>query len=220
MSHSAETVTQNEALDEQRVRDYLLRHPSFFVSNQDIVEQLRVPHLQRGSVSLVEMQRDQLRQRVDDLNAQLSQLIELARQNQQLQDVFNKLHLCLVDCKSLAWLRDTLLIVLTQEMQMSAVSLLLFDNQSDISEIEQRQLQDKCFRDSGFFFGRIGQSLKHTLFNEQKVESVALVALGNKTSIGVLAIGHADEQHFSPDMDTLFLRQLKAMIEAVLHELE
>ena len=46
-----ETVTE---LDDRAVVDYLLRNPEFFIRNARVVEEMRVPHPVRGTVSLVE----------------------------------------------------------------------------------------------------------------------------------------------------------------------
>lgn len=42
------------ALDDDTVMQYLLQNPDFFIRNARQVEQMRVPHPVRGTVSLVE----------------------------------------------------------------------------------------------------------------------------------------------------------------------
>ena len=47
-----ELQEQSAALDDRTVVDYLLQHPEFFIRNAAAVEQMRVPHPVRGTVSL------------------------------------------------------------------------------------------------------------------------------------------------------------------------
>jgi uncharacterized protein len=42
-------------LDDKKVAEYLLSHPDFFGSNSELLTHLRIPHSERGAVSLVEI---------------------------------------------------------------------------------------------------------------------------------------------------------------------
>ena len=48
-------------LTAEEVRAFLLKHPDFFANNPDILERLVSPHEEKGAVSLVERQSEQLR---------------------------------------------------------------------------------------------------------------------------------------------------------------
>ena len=54
------TVALNQGavpeLDALQVKDYLLANPDFFHQYPILLEQLRIPHQKRGTVSLVELQ--------------------------------------------------------------------------------------------------------------------------------------------------------------------
>ena len=59
-------------LTAEQVSQYLVENPDFFIQHPSILEALQIPHLQKGSVSLVELQSEQLRKKVRLLNYKLS----------------------------------------------------------------------------------------------------------------------------------------------------
>ncbi|MFK7859118.1 MAG: DUF484 family protein [Granulosicoccus sp.] len=69
---------------------YLIRNPEFFVSNQDILPRLRIPHDSGKAVSLIEKQVSVLRGKCGHLEKSLRDLIAVARQNETLHQ---RLHL-------------------------------------------------------------------------------------------------------------------------------
>ena len=95
----------------------------------------------------------------------------------------------------------------------------LFSGESALPEIQQRLIKDKRFKNSDYFFGRLSENEKQLVFAEQVAASSALVLLGEDQALGLLAIGSKDESHFTPDMDTLLINQLRAFLNAVIPEL-
>ncbi|MDP5040789.1 MAG: DUF484 family protein, partial [Paraglaciecola sp.] len=83
----------NNALSDTEIADYLLSHPDFFIKHAHLLEDLTIPHTLKGSVSLVELQSEQLRKKVRLLNYKLNQLISIARQNEQIYRVYADLNL-------------------------------------------------------------------------------------------------------------------------------
>jgi len=83
-SKSANTRLQP---DEQSVADYLRRHPCFFEDKPTLLVDLRVPHATGSAVSLVERQVAVLREGNAGLQKQLKELVQVARENGQLNPV-------------------------------------------------------------------------------------------------------------------------------------
>ena len=48
-------------IDAEQVAAYLLANPDFFTKFPQLVENISIPHINKGSVSLVELQSEQLR---------------------------------------------------------------------------------------------------------------------------------------------------------------
>lgn len=81
-----------------------------------------------------------------------------------------------------------------------------------MQELQRRLIIEKRFKDSTFFFGRLSQHERQVIFGEETAESVALILLGDNHDMGILAVGSDDASHFTPDMDTLLLKQLQEVL--------
>lgn len=206
-------------LSKQEVRDYLLSHPDFFNEYPGLAERLSIPHDQKGSVSLVELQGEQLRTKVRQLTRKLSQLIGVAKQNEEIYRVYADLNLSLLQCRYFSDIQDTLDDVIRAKLKMSAVTLRSFGGANALPEIQRKLFIEKRFKQECFFFGRLSQHEKELLFNDRPAESVALMLLGDKGELGILAIASIDPSHFHPDMDTLLITQLQQFLNVLLPNL-
>ncbi|MEG3767331.1 DUF484 family protein [Alteromonas sp. 14N.309.X.WAT.G.H12] len=204
----------DEALDlsAEAVRAFLLHNPEFFVNNPDILEQLVVPHQEKGSVSLVELQSEQLRKKVRQLNYKLNQLIGVAKQNEKIYRVYTDLNVEILRCKSISEIQYKLETVLQERLNLQSVVLHLFRGPHALQELQRRLIIEKRFKTSTFFFGRLSQHEKQVVFGQETAESAALILLGDNKDMGILAVGSDDASHFTPDMDTLLLKQLQEVL--------
>ena len=84
MSKAGEQQETLATLDDDAVLDYLLRHPDFFIRNAAMVEQIRVPHPVRGTVSLVEWHMARARNHINELEENMTLLMEQASANEGL----------------------------------------------------------------------------------------------------------------------------------------
>ena len=78
------TTKKAQAKELQSVRDYLTEHPHFFEENPDILEAINVSHDSGKAISLVERQSTIMRDKNKAQSAQVEQLIETAKNNDQL----------------------------------------------------------------------------------------------------------------------------------------
>lgn len=203
----------------QDVRDYLIQNPDFFVDFPELAEKLPIPHLHKGSVSLVELQSEQLRDKNKLLSQKLNQLIAIAKQNEEIYRIYADLNLQLLSCRFFSEVEDTLERVMHQKLKMSAVKLKSFSGAHALPEIQRKLFIEKRFKQECFFFGRLSQHEKQLLFSQSNVESVALMLLGDKGELGILAIGSRDPGHFNPDMDTLLITQLQQFLNVLIPNL-
>ncbi|RDV25529.1 DUF484 family protein [Alteromonas aestuariivivens] len=198
------------------VRGFLLKHPEFFTQHPELLERLVIPHGQKGSVSLVELQSEQLRKKLRQLNYKLNQLIGIAKQNEKIYRVYTDLNVQLLTCTSISDIQLKLEEVLQEQLQLSSVVLKPFKGANAVPELQRRLFIEKRFKTSPFFFGRLSQHEKHLLFGELTAESVALIAIGEQRELGILAVGSSDPSHFTPDMDTLLLKQLQQVLNIIM----
>ena len=201
------------------VRAFLLQNPEFFAEHSDLLEKIKLPHEQKGSVSLVEIQSDQLRKKVRQLNFKLNQLVSIAKQNEKIYRVYTDLNVQLLRCESVAEVQFTLEDVLQERLQLSSAVIKSFKGPHAIPELQQRLFTEKRFKNTNFFFGRLSQHERQLLFGESPAESVALMLLGDNRELGILGISSSDASHFTPDMDTLLLQQLQQVLNIILPEM-
>jgi len=79
-----EQTEVGSTLTADSVLRYLATNPDFFVSNQDILPRLRIPHNTGKAVSLIEKQVSVLRGKCGTLENSLRDLIAVARENENL----------------------------------------------------------------------------------------------------------------------------------------
>ena len=215
-------------LEEKSVADYLRNNPEFFHNNASLLAALQIPHAVGPAVSLVEHQVKVLRDQNSQLKRKLMDLVHVARDNNRLNERMHQLTLGLINTSSLEALLDTLRENLLMEFKADTVTLRL----SGLQEARARECAVDIFdpqaTELGYFevflkssrpqCGRFKQEQLQYLFGDQAqaIESVALIPLGRKTSLGLLAIGSREASRFHPGMGTLFLTHLGELTSLLL----
>lgn len=212
----SDTIAQDSAVNARDVMQYLRDHPDFFARHPELLEELKVPHVQKGSVSLVEIQSEQLRKKVRQQNYKLSQLVSIAKQNEKIYRVYTDLNVQLLTCQSVAEIQLRLEEVLQDKLDLASVTLKLFKGPHALPELQRRLFVEKRFKQDPFFFGRLSQHERQLLFGDAIAESAALILVEDHAPLGIVAIGSRDASHFTPDMDTLLLKQLRQVLGFVL----
>jgi uncharacterized protein YigA (DUF484 family) len=203
-------------IDAEQVAAYLLANPDFFTKFPQLVENISIPHTNKGSVSLVELQSEQLRKKVRVLSHKLNQLISIAKQNEAIYRVYADLNLRILKSSNLDDLTFILEEVIQENLQLASVTLKPFKGAHALPEIQQRLFIEKRFKRHRFFFGRLSDHERKLLFADQQANSVALLLIGDVGELGILAIGSKDPGHFNPDMDTLLITQLQQFLGVLL----
>jgi uncharacterized protein YigA (DUF484 family) len=203
-------------IDAEQVAAYLLENPEFFTQHPQIIEQISIPHAHKGSVSLVELQSEQLRKKVRNLSHKLNHLIAIAKQNEAIYRVYADLNLRILKSTDLDDLTLILEEVIQENLQLASVTLKPFKGAHALPEIQQRLFIEKRFKRHRFFFGRLSDHERKLLFADQQANSVALLLIGDVGELGILAIGSKDPGHFNPDMDTLLITQLQQFLGILL----
>ncbi len=206
------------------IEDWLLRHPDFFQHHLDCLETLKLPHPCGEAVSLVTRQIELLRDKNRKLQAQLNNILQIARENDTLLRRFHQLTIAMLDAASLEdalaalrWLlqdcfqADFVAVRLIQPVIDCPVGdLCVSEDCPQLSHFKQilEEGKPECGKPSReqvvFLFGT----------DATEVESIALVPLQHAGLKGVLAIGSRDPQRFEPAMGNLFLSQLSDVVAA------
>ncbi|MBX8607822.1 DUF484 family protein [Pseudomonas cichorii] len=226
---STETTSESPAdsavpnLEAEAVIAFLLKQPDFFAEHDELLVSMRIPHQRGDTVSLVERQLKLLRERNIEMRHRLSQLMDVARDNDRLFEKTRRLNLAMMDATSL----DELIIAvedsLRQEFKVPFVSMVLFsDNPMPIGRWVSSADAQKAI---GGLIGEktvCGALREHELtflFGEEQskdVGSTAIVTLNHLGLHGVLAIGSRDPQHYKSSVGTLFLSYIADVLSRLL----
>lgn len=212
-----ETRCGHTGLSEQQVADYLQAQPHFFERNRRLLEQLRLPHHQQGSLSLVEAKMAQQRQRIYDLEDEITELMSVAGENERIFRVYMDLLPTLFECKTAQSLEQQIRHTLQTQLRVPAVRIVLAQAN------DERELLERLYRErmagQSVYLGRLSKVEKAALFKGALVGSCALVQLGTRGELGLLAFGSTDSGHYRSGMDTLLIRQLADVLALLLPKL-
>ncbi|MBT1446554.1 DUF484 family protein [Shewanella sp. JM162201] len=199
--------------DELLIREYLLDNPDFFARYPEILLAMRLPHGERGTVSLVERRQELLRNRVNQLEEEITALMTEARRNEKIFRFNNELQFKLLECEDLGEVRQCLSEALMGELGFTHVRLItVHEKDSELGNISTNRLS------RGYYFGRLTALESRRLFGAE-VGSVALIRLSEHCGQVVFAIASQDPAHFHPEMDNLLLDQLRRLLDHLLPRL-
>ncbi|WP_375740667.1 DUF484 family protein [Pseudomonas boanensis] len=224
MTDQHQEQEQPHHLDSEVVAAYLRHHPEFFVHHEELIPELSIPHQAGDAVSLVERQVKLLRDRNIEMRHRLSQLMDVARENDRLFDKTRRLVLDLLDAGSLEEVVGAVQDSLRHEFQVPFVSLILFSESALpvgrwVSTAEAHQSIGGLLTGGKTICGVLRTHELEFLFGADEhgqVGSAAVVTLAHQGMHGVLAIGSPDPQHYKSSLGTLFLGYIAEVLARVL----
>jgi uncharacterized protein YigA (DUF484 family) len=215
--------------EEEIVARYLQHNVEFFERHQPLLARLRLPHVRSGStISLVERQVEVLREKHAALEEKLAEFVRVARANDAIADKLHRFTRRLLCAGSRDAVLKNIEAGLRQDFDsFNSVLLLVGDGPADadarfLRTIAQDDPRLKSF-ETLFASGkpRCGQvrdSQRELLFGAEAddIGSVALVPLGERGSLGLLALGSSDRDRFHPGMSTEFLARVAELVSDAL----
>lgn len=224
-----EKVANSEVeLDDDLVIQHLLKHPDFFIRNAYQVEQMRVPHPVRGSVSLVEWQLSRQRNHIQQLEEEITLLMEQAAANEVLFGRLVTLQSDLVQATSLKDLLNRLQ-QWARSIGLAGADIRLFSERWNlkppsefthlaISRHSFESLRIQRMANSDHYLGTLnGPEILLLLPNAVQVGSVALSLLGRYGDLGMVIFSSRNSQHYQSGMGTLLLEHLSILLPGLLN---
>lgn len=212
-------------IDEQEVAAYLRRHPDFFARHEALLLELSLSHPDTGkAVSLIERQVGLIREQKQNLKQQLQQLTVAAKANEQLLQRFQVLVLNLIDSESLDQAIEYIRDALQADFHADAVELVLFDFPGRAESIERNDRRllafHKVLEVRHPVCGHFNDEQRTLLFGKKADEIasavvVPLCADERAGCIGLLGIGSIDSKRYHPDMGTVFVSHLGAVMNRI-----
>lgn len=220
------------ALDEdEAVAEYLRTHPDFFVRHGKLLAELTLPHQAGSATSLVERQVSILRDQNRRIRHELRELVQIARDNESLNNRIHRLTLALLDAADLETAIDALRHGLCEDFRADSVAVHLFARlRTDLPAFNAEALDATLInRDNARLAGvqkviERGQPICGRLTAEQLAylgmdtdafRSVALIPLCTGDCFGLVTVGSGDENHFHSAMGTVFLAQLSEIMSRI-----
>jgi uncharacterized protein len=196
------------------VYDYLQDHPEFFQQYPQLLANLRLPHQQRGSVSLVERQLELQREKIQALEDDITRLMSVARHNEQIFLAFNQLQAGLYQAKNLADAEHSLQQFTAAMPQVSECRLIRLADEQTAAQYQL--LLSRRLNADGVYLGRLNKEEQQSIFASH-IHSVALLLIQDaEQPLALLAFGSELDDHFQPSMDKLFIGHLAIILAQLL----
>ena len=211
--------------EEESVARYLQHNPEFFERHQALLARLRLPHSRGGStISLVERQIEVMRERHAAREAKLAELVRVARDNDAIAERFHRFARRLLRAPSRQAALDEIEGSLRDDFDaFHSVLLLVGTAPQESSQRFPRSIApddpnlksfESLFASAKPRCGQVRDSQREFLFgtDANDIGSVALVPLGEKGSMGLLALGSTERDRFHPGMSTELLGRMADLI--------
>jgi uncharacterized protein YigA (DUF484 family) len=236
-SDTNKTEAPEQGATDETVAKHLLAHPDFFEKHPEVLAEINLCHDQGGNiVSLIERQVKALRGQHHNNKQQLETLVQIARDNDRLNERMHRLTLAVLDAVTLNDIYIALDETLRGDFQADAVTIKLFINPDAAAVEPDNELMQTIFvpmndpRLTEFknllgnekpSCGRLKPEQLKYMFGAtaESIKSTAVIPLGGESCssiecpfLGLLAIGSRDANRFQSSMGTLFLSNLGDII--------
>ena len=215
----------NEIAQEQETLaiEFLRKNPDILMSYPEIFGTLSIPHQSGGMTSLVERQLKMLRDENHTLKGNMDELVNIARENEELNQRFHRLALELISTDQLD---DVLAMVQNQVQTFFYTDYVRFQFLPSVLDRKNRLKAHYLSRDSGILntvepwinsrkavCGLQDNKLSEELFGKGlTIGSSALIPLFHAGELGLLCLGSVSETRFRKSMGTIFLEQLGELV--------
>ncbi len=215
------------AINEADVADYLRHHPDFFRQHPGLLGELSLPHVSGNAVSLVEKQVAVLRERGINARRKLGELVDNARENDDLFTKTQSLVVEIVQAQNLADVLQNVEQAFRDRFDVEYCSIAVLGPEHESGEqpgatrsrsLDSAQQAIAHFLESdhsicsalrpeeaAFIFGEdLGKAVRSA--------GVALRDIGDNRKL-LLAVGHRDGNHYNSNTGTLFLDYIAEILQ-------
>jgi uncharacterized protein len=217
------TEKEESNLTPKQVEQYLREHPEFFNEHLHLLEQMRIPHPTSGNaVSLISKQLELFRSRHQELESQLTELIEIARENDTSYVRMHKLTLALLDSKTVEEAVENLETVLSEYFLTDFVAIRIIKHRPEMTnsnlyiEPDSDELKpfSKELASNEPTCGHPSLTQAKILFGDSSLEvkSYAIMPMMFTELEGFLAVGSREDGRFHYSMGSLFLTQMSEIV--------
>ena len=217
----------NHLLDDDQVSQYLSQNPDFFIRNARQIESMTIPHPVRGVISLPEWQLARQRNKIQQLEAEITLLMENASLNEKLFVSIMTLFNQLLQANDMTDLQ-TRLTQWAKSLGLIDAYLYLFDDKWQIappSNYNYLALSPEKFdyirvRHLQFNFQYLGQlnptELALLIHDKHFIGSIAMTLLGEYGDLGVLIFASRSSSHYQEGQGTILLEKISILLPLII----
>ena len=230
MTQEKDSAQVTQLISAKDIAEYLRKNTEFFNENPDVLTALSLPqhHANGDVVSLVERQVAVLREQNQQTTKKLHELIEIARQNEELARKMHQLGLTLMDATDPKDIFATLYDNLSKNFHADRVAVRVFGDPAFIDSYAGEEFAGKDIKEISLFktiiesrqalCGRMKHQQQAFLFGTEADEitsSVMVPLLGSDWS-GIMAIGSFNPDRFEPGMGVELLANMAEVLSFIL----
>jgi len=219
---SDEKITNQSELEATQVEAYLQAHPEFFHQHLTLLENMSIPHPSGNAVSLISKQLEIFRSKHQELENQLTALIEIAKDNDMTLNQMHELTLALLEAHTIEGVVTNLDKVFKECFltDFSAIRIFKQDAEANTNDIfvdlnnENLQHFTQILSSNQPKCGRPTLAQATFLFGDKatEIKSCAIIPMVFTELEGVIAIGSKEDSRFHYSMGNLFLTQMSETI--------
>ena len=211
-----------------KVSEYLRNNPQFFADNPSLLVDLSIPHRTGADISLVELQISTLRKENKKLKEEITNIVQIARENDALSSKLHSLFLNLIESSCSRELLTSLNKALLTDFGADHARTLLFSRMGDESGGEtsdedsgkvscSRALFEKVIKKGTPECGVLDSSLVTGIFGKEAVvRSGVMLPLVGGAWDGVVVIGSKRADRYNKEMGTEFLIRMRDLLVILL----
>lgn len=216
-------INGQEPVNDALVSSYLIEHPDYFIRHAKQIEQMNIPHPVRGVISLSEWQLARQRNKIKELESEISILMEHASSNERLFESLMTLQSQLLLASDL---NDMVLKLnkWAKSLGLAGAYLHLFDDKWQINApsnychfaLSVNKFDFIRIRHLQYNYQYLGQlsstELALLIPDKTYVGSVALSLLGKFGDLGVLVFASRNPNHYQFGQGTLLLEKISEIV--------
>ena len=227
-------ASKDEPLDADAVASYLRQNPDFFNQHSGLLADIELAHDCGQATSLIERQTQVMRHKIQDYAERMSDILTTARRNDVQFEKTKRLIIELAAAADLNALTEALKRSFTGEFHADTVHLALFsslgvtDSHPSLSSANKLEdnahyadIQALASKNWAYCQAFKGAAMASLFPDHSQLKSSAIVPLYvADEALGVLIIASHAVDHYSDQLDTLFLNHVAAVTSRCLGRIQ
>ena len=228
MNSEREKNTEAQKLSEDLVLDYLESNPDFFNRNEEALSRVVLQHNSGDAASIIERQIKTLRNRNQKIDTQMSEMISVAKLNEEIFSKIRALCTSMIDIETWQQLNESLATHFLTNFKADYILCNIEESSSTLSldhiKFEEIRIGESFKTGTEPLCLQLREEEMHDLFGSihkkgQRTESVLIIPFGSRDRKGFLSVGSKDPLRFNSNMETMFATFISSLLSRVVHRL-